>query len=143
MNREKLRIAQETCGVARACGAVHSRLATDEDLAALGYVKRPVCGTCERTPGRVRMVNGEVVSDALGWCDAESSVCPSCGGTGFGRLVALDGIILDAIRRHYEREAQMWPEGVERAPKSETMVRVVDIHEALVAIDRGDTDGVA
>jgi len=36
------------------------------------------CGTCNRTPGRVRMVNGKVVSDALGWRLTESTPCPDC-----------------------------------------------------------------
>ncbi len=42
-----------------------------------------VCGTCERTPGRVRIVDGKVISDALGWRKSESDPCPACHGTGY------------------------------------------------------------
>lgn len=61
---------------------VANRLRTLADAARKWAWLVESCETCGRTPGRVRMVKGKVISDALGWMEAESSPCPSCGGVG-------------------------------------------------------------
>ena len=58
--------------------AEFDRIATER-----GYVARPVCGECDK--GRKVTWSGDRI------------VCPSCGGSGFGRLVALDGIDVEAL----------------------------------------------
>lgn len=59
-----------------------------------GYVKRPVCGECE---GRGKIA-GALLQTANGPVQTYEP-CPSCAGTGFGRLVALPEINWDIMRR--------------------------------------------
>ena len=107
-------------GVAESYGGTESdlgpfRLAAERMveiiLAELGR-----CTTCKRTPGRVRLVNGVVVSDALGWADSESSPCPDCidGKDWNGLLEALG--LEDVILNHSESEGWVSFDGVARLP---------------------------
>lgn len=72
--------------------AEFDRIATER-----GYVKRPACEPCMGTGGTrvpcMRCKNGE---------SEHSHQCPSCDGTGFGRLVALPEINWDIMRRCYD-----------------------------------------
>ena len=59
----------------------HVRPLVVGDLERLGYVKRPVCGDCDG------------LGEDLSTSDCEGPPCPSCGGTGFGRLVSADEVL--------------------------------------------------
>ena len=100
-----------------------------DDLAkAKGYVRLPDCEACEGTGV------GCILYDE--WrlhrrCGLANDPCPSCDGTGFGRLVALDGINVEPLRRFYEDRAND-----EMVPSREVHRLIAPI---LAAIDKGET----
>lgn len=67
-----------------------------------GWVEPKTCGECD---GDGFDHGRDAIEDP---CERS---CPSCGGTGRERLVAIDPVILDAVRRHYEIESQTGPTG--------------------------------
>lgn len=95
-------------------------------LVSAGWVKVPDCEACKGT-----RIDPESYVPATHLQPSEADPCPSCGGTGKQRMVALPPVIFDAIRRHYEIESYEHPDGWQRAPKTETMVKYRDIFAAL------------
>ena len=91
-----------------------------------GWVKRPVCGECE----------GGKQSSYLGGGPVEEWPCPSCGGTGFGRLVALDGIDVEALRDVMANHERLF-----NSPSINDWCVLGDTAEiVLAAIDGGQDD---